>query len=312
MATVAEELSKAVADVAASVAPSVVGVGAGGSGVVVRTGSWSPTPTTSGTTRWWSPSPTAGGPRAAPPGSTWTVTWRWWRWTPETPPRWRPAGRRPRHGRRRAGPGQPGGAGRTGERGLRLGARRGVPGSRWPARARRHRAHRAARAWIVGRARGRRSTAGSSASTPTAWVTASTWRSPRGRRCSSRVDALARGEVPRRLRLGIAVRTPVWRAGFVSRSGSPSATGFSSTPSRRAARRPGRAAPGDLIVRVGTRRHDRRRARRDLRRRGVRRRGRARRAGDRRAHRAGGPRRRATRDRLVTDVSVVVRSPLGS
>jgi serine protease Do len=38
MATVAEELSKAVADVAAKVAPSVVGVGAGGSGVVVGRG----------------------------------------------------------------------------------------------------------------------------------------------------------------------------------------------------------------------------------------------------------------------------------
>ncbi len=38
MATVAEELSKATADVAARVAPSVVGVGAGGSGVVVGPG----------------------------------------------------------------------------------------------------------------------------------------------------------------------------------------------------------------------------------------------------------------------------------
>jgi serine protease Do len=38
MATVAEDLSKTVADVAAKVAPSVVGVGAGGSGVVVGTG----------------------------------------------------------------------------------------------------------------------------------------------------------------------------------------------------------------------------------------------------------------------------------
>jgi serine protease Do len=38
MATVAEELSKSVADVAAKVAPSVVGVGAGGSGVVVGAG----------------------------------------------------------------------------------------------------------------------------------------------------------------------------------------------------------------------------------------------------------------------------------
>jgi len=38
MATVAEELSKTVADVAARVSPSVVGVGAGGSGVVVGTG----------------------------------------------------------------------------------------------------------------------------------------------------------------------------------------------------------------------------------------------------------------------------------
>jgi len=38
MATVAEELSKSVADVAARVAPSVVGVGAGGSGVVVGPG----------------------------------------------------------------------------------------------------------------------------------------------------------------------------------------------------------------------------------------------------------------------------------
>ena len=38
MATVAEELSKSVADVAAQVAPSVVGVGAGGSGVVVGAG----------------------------------------------------------------------------------------------------------------------------------------------------------------------------------------------------------------------------------------------------------------------------------
>ena len=38
MATVAEELSKSVADVAARVAPSVVGVGAGGSGVVVGSG----------------------------------------------------------------------------------------------------------------------------------------------------------------------------------------------------------------------------------------------------------------------------------
>ena len=38
MATVAEELSKAVADVAARLAPSVVGVGAGGSGVVVGAG----------------------------------------------------------------------------------------------------------------------------------------------------------------------------------------------------------------------------------------------------------------------------------
>ena len=38
MATVAEELSKATADVAARVAPSVVGVGAGGSGVVVGSG----------------------------------------------------------------------------------------------------------------------------------------------------------------------------------------------------------------------------------------------------------------------------------
>ncbi len=38
MATVAEELSKSVADVAARVAPSVVGVGAGGSGVVVGNG----------------------------------------------------------------------------------------------------------------------------------------------------------------------------------------------------------------------------------------------------------------------------------
>ena len=38
MATVAEELSKAMADVAARVAPSVVGVGAGGSGVVVGPG----------------------------------------------------------------------------------------------------------------------------------------------------------------------------------------------------------------------------------------------------------------------------------
>jgi len=38
MATVAEELSKSVADVAAKVTPSVVGVGAGGSGVVVGTG----------------------------------------------------------------------------------------------------------------------------------------------------------------------------------------------------------------------------------------------------------------------------------
>ncbi|HEY5023985.1 MAG TPA: trypsin-like peptidase domain-containing protein [Acidimicrobiales bacterium] len=38
MATVAEDLSKSVADVAARVAPSVVGVGAGGSGVVVAAG----------------------------------------------------------------------------------------------------------------------------------------------------------------------------------------------------------------------------------------------------------------------------------
>ncbi len=38
MATVAEDLSKSVADVAAKVAPSVVGVGAGGSGVVVGPG----------------------------------------------------------------------------------------------------------------------------------------------------------------------------------------------------------------------------------------------------------------------------------
>jgi serine protease Do len=38
VATVAEELSKSVADVAARVAPSVVGVGAGGSGVVVGSG----------------------------------------------------------------------------------------------------------------------------------------------------------------------------------------------------------------------------------------------------------------------------------
>jgi serine protease Do len=38
MATVAEELSRSVADVAAKVAPSVVGVGAGGSGVVVGAG----------------------------------------------------------------------------------------------------------------------------------------------------------------------------------------------------------------------------------------------------------------------------------
>ncbi len=38
MATVAEQLSKSVADVAARVAPSVVGVGAGGSGVVVGPG----------------------------------------------------------------------------------------------------------------------------------------------------------------------------------------------------------------------------------------------------------------------------------
>jgi serine protease Do len=38
MATVAEELSQSVADVAARVAPSVVGVGAGGSGVVVGDG----------------------------------------------------------------------------------------------------------------------------------------------------------------------------------------------------------------------------------------------------------------------------------
>jgi len=38
MATVAEDLSKSVADVAARVAPSVVGVGAGGSGVVVGAG----------------------------------------------------------------------------------------------------------------------------------------------------------------------------------------------------------------------------------------------------------------------------------
>ena len=38
MATVAEDLSKSVADVAARVVPSVVGIGAGGSGVVVDMG----------------------------------------------------------------------------------------------------------------------------------------------------------------------------------------------------------------------------------------------------------------------------------
>ena len=87
MATVAEELSKAMADVAARVAPSVVGVGAGrewrGRGSGARGDQRPQHPCA---TRSSSPSPTAGGPTVVPPASTWTATWPWWRWTPATPP----------------------------------------------------------------------------------------------------------------------------------------------------------------------------------------------------------------------------------
>ncbi len=156
MATVVEELSKSMADVAARVAPSVVGVGAGGSGVVVGPGL---VVTNAHNIRREEVVVTfADGRRADGRPAGVDVDGDLAVVAVDTGERPRAGGGRRRgpHGRGGGGPGQPGRARRAGQRRIRVRARRGLPGPRRRACAWCHRAHRAAGTRVLGRAGRRR------------------------------------------------------------------------------------------------------------------------------------------------------------
>ena len=210
MATVVEELSKSVADVAARVAPSVVGVGAGGSGVVVGAGV---VVTNAHNLRRDEMVVTfADGRRAdgRPAGVDIDGDLAVVAVDTGDAPALAVAARAPgrRVGRRRRGAGQPGRAGPAGQRRIR------VRRSTWPSGVPVGGKVRGAIEHTAPLARG-------SSGGPLVDVRGHAGRDrhpPHGRRvlpgppgrrgAPRRVDALVRGEVPRRPRLGIAVAPP--------------------------------------------------------------------------------------------------------
>ena len=233
MATVAEELSKSVADVAARVAPSVVGVGAGGSGVVVGDGvvvtnahnlRHDEVVVTFADGRRADGRPagvdvdgdlavvsvdTGDAPALAvpePPSAWATPCWPW-------PTRVD--------------------AGSACQRGLRLRTRRRLPGPRRRTGAGRHRAHRAPRR--ADRREGPWSTSSApwSGSTPTAWATASIWPFPPTSLSGRASTRSPTGTCPVAPDWGSPSHPRAWPADSGSRSASPSGTGSSSTPSKK-------------------------------------------------------------------------------
>ena len=252
MATVAEELSKSVADVAARVAPSVVGVGAGGSGVVVGAGL---VVTNAHNIRRDEIVVTfADGRRADGRPAGVDVDGDLAVVAVDTGDAPAPPG----GGRRRSGMGDavlalanPGG------RAVRVSvgfvsaldvAFRG-PGGRTRARVPSSTPLR----WRGDPRVGRWSTSAAtwSGSTPTAWVTASIWPSPPTTTSRGASTRSSRGEVPRRPRLGIAVAPPRVARRLRQSVGLPERDGLlvhaveEGGPADRAGIR-----QGDLVVRV--------------------------------------------------------------
>ena len=138
-------------------------------------------------------------------------------------------------GRGRLGAGQSRWACRTGQRRLRLRARRRLPGARRSAACPgpsstppRWRADRRAARWSMSGAPGRhRHPSGGRRLLS---------RASRRRGARARVDALSHGDVPVVPGSGSRWHPRMWRAGSASRLASPIGTGYSSTPWRRADR----------------------------------------------------------------------------